>query len=282
MISPKAAHGKRLALPPPVAAVALVADPAGRDEQHHQRVGDQPGAEPLALELRQPVDERGHRQLRDRRDEHRDGQPARPRRRARKPPLRRAIGRRRSGSRPVGCGRRSRPARRPRARCRPRQLHDHRRRWRCRVQPAPTSAPRPTTESRTTAPSPTTAPSISTLPCTSAPAATTAARTHRRTAVDHRRRVDASAPGQHQRLPRLPGQRGRPEPPEHEVARPAHERRGCADVEPVRRVDVAEQERARAQQAGERLALHRHRAPGRDRVDDAAAEDVATGVDPGW
>ena len=146
---------------------------------------------------------------------------------------------------------------------------------------APTRASQPSTELRTTAPSPTTAPSSSTLPSTRAPAPTTAPAP---TVVP----PESDCPGgdprarQHQRLPCRPGQHRRRETAEHEVARAAYEGRRCADVEPVARFDVAEHECTGAQQTGERLPLHRDPAPGRDVVDHATGEDVATRVDRGW
>ena len=67
--------------------------------------------------------------------------------------------------------------------------------------------------------------------------------------------------------------------PVHEVGRALHVGRRRPEVEPVRRVDVALQHRARGEQPGEGLPLHRDGATGGDVVDHRPAEDVAAGVD---
>jgi hypothetical protein len=59
---------------------SLRPDPRGRHQQHQHRVRHEPGAEALALELRQPVDERRHRQLHHRGRQHQQGDDARDRR----------------------------------------------------------------------------------------------------------------------------------------------------------------------------------------------------------
>ena len=66
---------------------------------------------------------------------------------------------------------------------------------------------------------------------------------------------------------------------EDQVRRAAYEGRRGAEVEPVRRVHHALEVGAAGQQAGEGLALHRHRPARRDAVDDRAPEHIRARVD---
>ena len=156
----------------------------------------------------------------------------------------------------------SRRAARSRGRCAPRPRSPRR--------PAPrprrSTRPRPTTLPVTRAPAPMLAPSNSTLPPTSASAATCAPAP---TAVPPRSRAAGctSAPSSTSGSPGAPGPAahgsGR-QPSPHQVAGALDERLGGAHVEPVRGLRVTHHDRARADQPGKRLPLHRDHLARRD------------------